>query len=229
MIPTQNAPIIFVVGPAGHGKTTVRRLICEKTGLKGDSTSNVLFGILELITATPENEFRDKPKEEVRPLLVQLGDVVTGHSKEIPAELLEVVPVEIRPKAISVLRSLADPATLSRLIFLDGGSVIDGIRRPEEFRHAITHLAWAGYSIISIWVENPSKAKVPADNFRLTKDQVKPHFFLENDGTLDDLEMNVEKILEKLGWAPKVSADEPIILNSKGTPALVDETPDIKV
>lgn len=227
MLPTQNAPIFFVVGPAGHGKTTVRKMICEKTALKGESTSNVLFAILETITGTPELEIRKTPKEELRPLLVALGDLVTGHSTTIPKEILERIPADNKEKAFSFLKSITSPASLSRMIILAEGSVIDGVRRPAEFFQALSHLIWAGYGVITVWVENPSKGKVPGDNFQLDRKTIKPQFVLENDGTLDDLEQSVEKMLTSLGWAPPVAPGEPIILNAKGNPALVNEQPTI--
>jgi hypothetical protein len=227
MLPTQNAPIFFVVGPAGHGKTTVRKMICEKTALKGDSCSSVIFAILETITGTPESELRKTPKEELRPVLVALGDLVTGHSTTIPKEILELIPADNKEKAFSFLKSITSPASLSRMIILAEGSVIDGVRRPAEFFQALAHLIWIGYGVIVVWVENPHKGKVPGDNFQLDRSTIKPQFVLENSGTLDDLEQSVEKMLSSLGWTPLVTPGEPTILNANGNPALVDEQPTI--
>lgn len=227
MIPTQNAPIIFVVGPAGHGKTTVRKMICDKTGLKGDSTSNVLFAILELLTGTSEDEYRKMPKDEIRPMLVELGDVLTQTKPTLSSEFLNKIPEDRREDALAKIRNLAHPSTLTRHIFLAGGSVIDGVRRPAEFFSALTFLAWAGYNVITIWVENPGFPVNEVDNFSLSRAKIRPQFIIENDGSLDSLEQHVEKILTSLGWAPKVAPGEPVILNSKGNPALVDEPANI--
>jgi len=39
-------PVIFVIGPPAHGKSTARKLLCDLTGVKGASCSDVIYQFL---------------------------------------------------------------------------------------------------------------------------------------------------------------------------------------
>ncbi len=229
-IPPQTHPLIFVLGPAGHGKTTVREMIQEKLGVPGDSTSNVLYAFLALLTGKTEDELHALPKEELRPRLIELGDWFTMHRDDISPELRAMFSEGEAAQHLDEMgKRVRDPAALVRMLFLAGARVYDGVRRVREFRTALHHLVWCGYVPVVVWVENSLKEKNANDNLTLTKELVHPTFVIQNEGTLDDLELEVEKILEKLGWKPVVvpAADEPVILNSRGEVATTDKSPTI--
>ena len=225
--PAQSHPLIFVLGPAGHGKTTVRKMIQEKLGVPGDSTSNVLYAFLSMLTGKSEDELHAIPKEELRPRLIELGDWFTMHREDISPELAAMFNPEQAKHVPQIGERVRDPAALVRMLFLAGARVYDGVRRIREFRTALHHLVWCGYVPVVVWVENSVKEQNAADNFTLTKELVRPTFVIANEGTLDELEHEVEKVLEQLGWKPIVKpAEGPTILNARGEPADV-ETPTI--
>lgn len=226
--PSQSHPLIFVLGPAGHGKTTVRKMIEEKLGVPGDSTSNVLYAFLSMLTGKSEEELHAIPKEELRPRLIEFGDWFTMHREDVSPELMAMFDPEQAKHLGQIGERVRDPAALVRMLFLAGVRVYDGVRRVREFRTALHHLVWCGYVPVVVWVENSLKEKNANDNLTLTKELVRPTFIIQNEGTLDELELAVEKILEQLGWKPVVApASGPTILNSRGEPADVEETPTI--
>lgn len=226
MAPSQDKPLFFVLGPAGHGKSTVRQLIMDKTGFTGESCSDAIYAMLAFLTSKSEGELRQIPKETYRPTLIAFGDWITKHSDELPQFVTDRFSEEGKKHLPSIEQNVRESAALVRMLFLAGAQVIDGIRRQREFAEAVTHLAWCGYRPIVIWVE-ASKKQAIADNTTLTKEFVRPGFVIQNDGTLDELEQQVEAILTKLGWQPQVKPQDlpPPILNSKGDPIIEDEAP----
>jgi len=228
--PSQSHPLFFVIGPSGHGKTTVRKMIQEKLGVPGDSTSNVLYAFLSFLSGKSEEEFRAMPKDELRPRLIELGDWFTMTREDLSPELMAMFKPDMTQHIKAIGERVRSHASLVRMLFLAGVRVYDGVRRVTEFRTALHHLVWCGYSPITIWVENTLKEQNKNDNLTLTKELVRPTFVIKNESSIDALEMEVEKILEQLGWKPIVkpaSETEPTILNSRGEVAVEDETPTI--
>ena len=76
--PPRNPPVFFVVGPAGHGKTTVREILARLVRLRGGSCSDVIFHFLALRRGVPIEELRAIPKEDLRPDLIKAGDFLCG-------------------------------------------------------------------------------------------------------------------------------------------------------
>lgn len=228
---SQDKPLFFVLGPAGHGKSTVRRLIMDKTGFTGESCSDVIYAMLSFLTGKSEGELRQIPKETYRPTLIAFGDWITGHSKELPQFVTDHFTDEGRKQLASIEQNVREPAALVRMLFLAGAQVIDGIRRPKEFAMSLSHLVWCGYTPIVIWVEASGKPVIH-DNTTITKEFARPRFIIDNNDSLDALEQEVERVLRELGWRPeeenaKASEVIPTILNSKGDPIIEDEVPNI--
>lgn len=216
--PRQDQPLFVIIGPSGHGKTTVRKMIQEKTGLRGDGTSNVIYAMLAFLSGKPEEKLRAIPKEEFRPRLVEFGDWITATVGELSAEVLALIPEEKRDTVENVGRQLREPAALSRLLFLGGSQVLEGIRRPREFLTMMTHLTWCGYQPVVVWVEDPRKETNPRDNFSITREIARPSVVFQNDGTLDDLELHVDKLLTQMGWKEPVpmGTPDPVLFDGKG-------------
>lgn len=228
--PAQSHPLFFVLGPAGHGKTTVRKMIQEKLGVPGDSTSNVLYAFLSFLSGKTEDELRSIPKEELRPRLIELGDWFTMNREDMSPELMAMFKPDVTQHIKAMGERVRDPASLVRMLFLSGARVYDGVRRVNEFRTALHHLVWCGYVPVVVWVENTLMEQNKNDNLTLTKELVRPTFIIKNEESLDALEIEVEKILEQLGWKPIVkpaSESEPTILNARGEVAVEDEVPTI--
>ena len=188
---------IFIIGPARHGKSTVREIICRLLGEKGGSSSDVIYHAWALLTGEMEETLRALPKEKVRPLLVALGDWLTGgkpNAKGIrqnvenlntnfPHHLLEDVDPEIivgsglcRPSASALIQY-----SLNK-----GVKVLDGIRRPDELTE---FLSQSTEKPNVLWVEDPRMSRVVGDNFSIPK-SFATHSIL-NDGNLEDLETSV--------------------------------------
>lgn len=231
MPPDPSKPIFLCMGPSQHGKTTVRKMLVEKTGFAGDSTSNVIYAMISFLTGKSEEELRAIPKEEFRARLIEYGDWITQHADKLSPELDAMLTKEGREALPALEQSAREPSALVRMLFLAGACIIDGVRRKRELLHALTHLAWAGYHPVTLWIENPNKPVNPKDNLELTKDFVKPSFVIVNDGDLDALEQKVEGVLKTLGWNPAIANPAkvelpPEILDSKGN-VIVEDFPTV--
>lgn len=197
-------PPFFIVGPAEHGKSTVRKKLCEATGLKGASCSDVIYTFWSLVSGTSEETLRSVPKNVSRPTLVALGDWLTG-GKPCPEGFREPVqsfrqnfPHELVDGDPSILVDgklpPPNPAFLIQFLWLNGFRVIDGIRREDELRSAYPPLEWVGARPVVVRVTDPRKPHVKGDNFAIR--ELWTDFDLVNDGTIRDLDEKVKKAVE---------------------------------
>lgn len=194
---TIQPPVIFVVGPVMHGKTTSREILCKHTFLKGASCSDVIYDCLAFRRGVSVQELREVPKEELRPALIEMGDFLCGQIgslKEAPA-----IP-NFDDQVFRV------PSALIRMLYHSGCNVIDGVRRRLELQHAKEHLEWNGVRSITIHIEDPRKAKI-VDNSEDLRDLADE--LIVNDGTTDDLEKKLVAILVKR-FGPQDETPEPI-------------------
>lgn len=177
-------PVILVCGPAGHGKTTAREILCKLTALKGGSCSDVIFSYLALLRGTTVEELRKLDKEELRPELVKVGNWLCGDIGD-----LEEAKSPDAPKASDIYRV---PSTLIRTLYHNNRNVIDGVRRTLELKHAVEHLEWNGIRVLSIFITNPNGPAIPdntEDLSSLCDEQV------VNDGTVEELEKKLIEVL----------------------------------
>jgi hypothetical protein len=197
-------PVIFVLGPPGHGKTLARKLLAELVVQTGRSTSEAIYHFIALMRGVTVASLRDIPKEELRPLLIQVGDYIVGARPDIPLE----DPKD--PGAFSVFTNdmYRGPSALVRMLYLGGANVIDGVRRTAELASAKEHLEWNGVPHYTIWIERSQGPVIP-DNTELTAldaDEV-----VMNDGTPEELRVLLFAALERrFGRQDEVGKDIPI-------------------
>lgn len=198
------APLIFIIGPAQHGKSTVREMICKLTGRKGGSSSDVIYHAWASLSGETEATVRAWPKEQVRPLLVALGDWLTGgrpqkdgtrkpvkdFNQNFPHHLLHGVDPSIA--AVSGLEHPSASA-LIKYALNHGIEVLDGIRREDELAEFL--LTRTSDPVI-LWVENPNKELIKGDNLSIKK-SFATHAIL-NDGNFEDLEKSVKYFLHTI-------------------------------
>lgn len=179
-------PVILICGPAGHGKTTAREILCKLTHLKGGSCSDVVYHYLALLRGVSVEDLRKEDKETLRPELIKVGNWLCGDDVE-----LEAAKSEDAPKPEDVYRV---PSSLIRTLYHNGRNVIDGVRRKKELTNSIEHLAWNGVRVLTIYVSRTDGPTI-ADN---TEDlSVDCDELLVNDGTTEELEKKLVEILCK--------------------------------
>jgi hypothetical protein len=178
-------PVIFIVGPAGHGKSASREIVSKITHMKGGSCSDVIYTILAARRGVSVASLREIPKEELRPLLIELGDWLCDPTA---APLSEAA---VNPIDVDIFRA---PSILIRTLYLNGYNVIDGVRRRVELQHAKGHLEWNGVRAVTIHVSDPRKPAITDNTEDLTDlaDNV-----IVNDGTLEQLEEKLIQVLDQ--------------------------------
>jgi hypothetical protein len=179
------APVIFVVGPVGHGKTTSREILSRITHLKGGSCSDVIYAVLAARRGVSVQSLRDPPKEELRPTLIEVGDWMCG-------QIGQLTEVAAKPEVDETI--YRSPSALIRTLYMNGYNVIDGVRRKLELQHAQEHLEWNGVRSVVIHVHDPRKPLI-ADNSEdltpLSDNQI------VNDGTPGELEEKLFAVLDQ--------------------------------
>lgn len=175
-------PVLFLIGPPGHGKTAARKILCALTSVKGGSTSAAIYSFLAMRSKTPVAELEKIPKEEFRAKLIEAGDFMCG-----------ATPAMSEPSEYDgeVYRC---PSILVRMLYTSGYNIIDGVRRKIELAHAKDHLDWNGVPSFTIWIEKSQGPVIP-DNTELTALDADEVIF--NDGTLDDLQKQLHAFLVK--------------------------------
>src|ERR1700728_4796197 len=154
-------PVIFLIGPPQHGKTTARSIVCKLTGLKGASTSDVIYGFLAQRKGVDFHALKKLPKEDIRQELIEAGDWLCGTDVPIK-EVAKDASIEVDMYRV--------PSALVRVLYHAGYNVIDGARRALELDNARSVLQWNGIRTLVIWIEKPD-GPVVADNTSIKKEQ----------------------------------------------------------
>lgn len=194
----------FIVGPAEKGKSTLRKKLCEATGLKGGSCSDVIYTMWSLVSGTSEENLRTIPKSVSRPALVALGDWLTGGAPDADGFRAPVqswrqnFPHETVLGDPSLLvgskMPLPNPAFLVQFLWLNGVRVIDGIRREDELACSVPPLEWIGARPLIVRIDDQRKPDVTGDNFSIR--EIWTDFDVVNDGTVEDLDPKIKNLLE---------------------------------
>lgn len=171
-------PVFIFIGPPHHGKTTSRKIFCELTGIKGASTSDVIYALLADKLGLSEEKLRETPKEELRPKLIEYGDFLCGMG--------QLALVEGSNKDEHFMRT---PSALCRVLFLTGHGVVDGVRRRLELQEFKDRLMWLGVPTVVFWVERAGHPTVE-DNTQLKKEDADE--IIQNDGDETKLRYNIE-------------------------------------
>jgi hypothetical protein len=158
--PVKTDRLILVCGSVQSGKSTARKLLSQYLERKGGSCSDVIYAILARRKGITVDQLRTLPKEEVRPELIALGNAMCA----------------------------ADPLYLIGNLVWSGCSIIDGVRRKEEFKAAVHR-----FSPVTIWVENPNSPQL-ADNNEIVAGMCMHK--INNSGTVADLALALESLVE---------------------------------
>lgn len=179
-------PVIIVLGPPGHGKTTAREILVKLTGLRGGSCSDVIYHILAARRKVSIESLRQLPKEQIRPALIELGDWLCGQ--------IGTLSEASKNTELSDEIFFRVPSALVRVLFLNDVRVIDGVRRRIELQDALKHLEWLGIRTLVLFVHRPGGPKIADNTEDLTEfaDEILP-----NDGTPAELEEKLKAALKK--------------------------------
>ena len=200
-------PVILVVGPCGHGKTTTREIISQLTELRGASCSDVIYHVLAQRRNVSVDSLRQEPKEALRPALIELGDFLCGQIGQLKeAPVNDVDSVMYR-----------GPSAIIRALYLNGVTVIDGVRRRLELKDAIEKFEWLGIKALVIHVERPGGPKID-DNTESLKDAADE--CITNDGTPLELREKVIVLLKKYFPASAIEDETPEIVTRASTKVL---------
>lgn len=192
------APLSIVIGPATHGKSTLRGMLCEELDAKGGSCSDYIYALWAYLDGKRSVEvLRQMPKEEARQRLVALGDWLTTSSPTFCAQF----PFHMFPGYDpSVLDRTGlpkpNPGALIQGAFNDGVRVLDGVRRRRELEAALPFFAWFGVKPFIIWVEDPRKARNPEDNLDLGPQDAEMRVY--NGGDLEQLRRTAREIAKEI-------------------------------
>lgn len=177
-------PVIFVIGPVGHGKTTVREILVKLLRpLRGASCSDVIYHFLAVRKGVSVESLKALPKEQLRPELIEAGDFLCGQIgalKELPKN--DAVDKEV----------YRHPSAIIRTLYMNHYNIIDGVRRRLELVHAKDHLDWCGVEQLTLHVSATGKEHIDdnsEDLLALADEQI------VNDGTPEELEAKVSAIL----------------------------------
>lgn len=183
---TFRPPVFLLVGWSQHGKSSIRDLICEDTGVKGASCSDVIYGTWARLSGIAEATLRGMPKEAIRPKLKELGDWMVGH-RDFPQDMFpEVLPTAVQRFLATGFHR--DPTALVKLHLDSGVRALDGIRRPIEFQETVERIKTEGFQPVVVWVQTKrDTSHVAKDSFSLTKEGTCPDLVIDNDGTFADL------------------------------------------
>lgn len=186
---TQPSPkVLFVIGRPQHGKSTVRKALCELLGLRGGSCSDIVYRFLASWRGTTVEQLRMIPKEILRPALVAAGDYFVGARDSLDEP--KAAGCDIDETALHRV-----PSALIRVHFHHGARVIDGVRRRSELVHARDVLTWFGYRSLVIYVDRPGGPAIEdnTEDLRDLADEV-----ITNDGTEEQLTgPKVREVLDK--------------------------------
>jgi hypothetical protein len=188
---------VFVIGKAQHGKSIFRTALASALGVKGASCSDAIYVVWSLISGVGESELRLRPKQEVRHLLVALGDWLTTSADSYE----ERFPRAKFPDAdISLLDQgklpRPGPSALIQWSWMCDVRVLDGIRREAELDAAREPLEWAGVPARVVWIEKPGAPDVPGDNFSIPL--VRAERVFVNGGTIEDLQEQARKFAKEI-------------------------------
>lgn len=200
-------PVIFLIGPPGHGKTESRKILSEITHLKGQSTSEVIYAYLAERRGTTIAELKKIPKEELRAELIKAGDYLCGQVGQFGD-----APAEIDSQLYRI------PSALVRMLYLAGHNIIDGVRRRLELSDAIKHLEWNGVRSLVLWIQRPA-APIIKDNTELSP--LDAHLIIDNDGTLEELRGKLFHTLElTFGKQDELNKPVPVVDLSAQKPSI---------
>lgn len=191
--PNTQVPLFLFVGPPHHGKTTARKMFSELTGIRGASTSDVIYAFLAQHKGIPESELRAFDKEDIRKELIEFGDYLCGSIGK-----LELVKAD-KPVRTDLYRG---PSALVRALFHGGFRALDGVRRKLELQEVRDRMQWMGLPTIVTWIERPGQPVI-ADNTQLSKEDADQIIF--NDGTPTDLRVKIKAWVDSITEKPKGS------------------------
>ncbi len=182
----ENQPkaVYIFIGPPAHGKTLARKIFCELTGMKGGSTSDVIYTLMARFSGVSEAELREIPKEELRPKLIELGDYLCDRSNDLSKNAFK------DPIPENIYRG---PSVLTRALFLTGFFAFDGVRRKSELEEIRFIVSWLGLEPFVLWVHRDEAPSI-ADNTEVTIEDAT--HVIANNGTSADLREKIVALLE---------------------------------
>ena len=193
----QPQPVYIFVGESARGKSTLRDIVCEMTGVRGASCSDAIFDTWSRLSGRPVPVLRSFPKEKIRPQLRELGDWMVGQ-RDFPHDMVPEVP-RVRVDEFLATGFQRTPTALVKWHLDNGVRALDGIRRPGEFDLAMERIRDEGFRPVVIWVETTrDMSHVTPDNFALNKERCNPDLVIHNDGELANVRKDHGPALEAL-------------------------------
>jgi hypothetical protein len=180
----QPKAVYIFTGPPANGKSLARKIFCELTGIKGASTSDVIYALMARFAGISEAELRETPKEELRPKLIELGNYLCGGSDDLSKNAFK------DPIRDSIYRG---PSMLTRALFHTGFRAFDGVRRKSELEEIRYIMDWLGIQTFVLWVHRDEAPSI-SDNTEVTIEDATN--VIANTGTPADLREKIMALLD---------------------------------
>jgi hypothetical protein len=181
----QKKAVYIFIGPPTHGKTLARKIFCELTGIKGASTSDVIYALMARFAGVSESELRETPKEEIRPKLIELGNYLCGSSEDLSKNAF---PGKVPD---SIYRG---PSMLVRTLFHSGFAAFDGIRRKPELEEVRYIMNWLGIEVFVFWIHRENNLAKVEDNTEV--EHTDATHIIANNGTPANLREKLAALLK---------------------------------
>lgn len=188
---------VVVIGPAAHGKSTFRTAFAEALHVEGGSCSDYIYAVWAYLGDTTVEALRKLPKEDIRPKLVALGDWLTTPAHTFRGHFPFRLFPGWNPEALDKTGlPKPHPGALVQGAFNSGVRVLDGVRRRCELEASLPYFAWFNTKPLVVWVEDPRKARNPADNLDLNMDDA--HRIVINKGSVEDLQEEARRLAQEI-------------------------------
>ena len=161
-------PKILILGYARHGKDTVAEMLHRKYGFRFMSSSE--FVGREIIWET-------WGKTRYHSFEAMFADRVNWRK-----QWMEMISLYNTP----------DKAKTARTMLERGYDMYVGMRRYDELEASRDLFDYV------IWVDRSEHLPPETGSMDITRDNARPDFVVDNNGTLEDLERSVEKLMEEI-------------------------------
>ena len=167
-IDAMRKPRLLIIGYARHGKDTVAEILRDKHGFKYVSSSEFVG--------------REVVWENWGKLRYPTFEAMFADRHNWRRQWMEMI----------ALYNCPDKSRTARTMLERGYDLYVGMRRADELaasRHMFDYV---------IWVDRLRFLPPEKDSMDITRETAHPDFVIDNNGSLEDLERNVEKLMEEI-------------------------------